>query len=1089
LCLPAIGLAVLYGCAPRAVVPNGAVILEENVALTRSADGKADSAHREIPIQDDAIVVALVDEQLTDVTLSLAAAGDDAPKAVEVENHLNGAGIEIAALRVPAGSRLQLKLSGAPDATKPGTVHVRLRQYTEDADRDATAGSEVSAYLAWTAATASSLRADVVKKSALAEMQRAIDDFEKAGSKQPLVAEARLTRARMAHYFKVDQPGARADAIRAAHEFDRLGDPINAARAHYIEALALAEISGDAQSKDPTPEQAVTLAREKLTALAADSSLPPIERARAFGARGDLELDQMRTDDATRLYEQARTVFEAQGFPAGERVMRFKLPVVRNELGRFAEAASDYDPLLPEIDRLTDPEFRVRAYMQAGRAQSMSNRGDEGLFLLLEALPLAREHQLKTLEAIILESIGYIYSRRGDLKQAVAFYEEAMKILKAEGSNELPFSYAAAAGAARQDGDLDRCFELAAEGVRVSTTPIAKARTPLQLGLYYYAIHDYARAIATFRGGLAVDLGDPHHHAHTDGRMYIAMSHVENDASTAADLAEADKLLSEALATSTKVHDVSRQVVALRWKGHLEARRGNFPQALASFDRSLALAQDFRDDSTSTEVRAAMLKDEEGAFRGYLDIVLAAAAQRPPGTSKPATAAEIAGFRRLEHARQQSFGALRVGTLDADTTAQVDQLLQQMAQKSLRITTLLRSDPQSAEIHALQLDMSALHAKLDTLRWSAAAKNARAPSSRESQEWRAVVPHAVQVSYALGEEHVYALVRGASGIAVTQLAPSRKQMEQLLTGLGALDPLTASPKIQVALEQVSAALLPEKLLPADSTAVEIVAEGRIAGVPFPALRSPTDPTRRFVETHEIAMATTLLGVDAAPRPRGARPFRFVALASGNGTYRAAAYDPAPKLDAAIKEIRTAADMFTARDPAARVKLLTGSEGNATALRDIWASGADVVHFATHALADLRQPVASLLVLPAMDARGQSTYLTAGEVQAWHGDAELVVLSACESAIGPPQYAAGMPGLQRAFLRAGARGVIATLAPVEDIFEQQFAADFYRRYTTGETAVRALSETQRQWLAPKPGLSAEEQMRRRITALSHAYFAG
>src|SRR6185503_7251543 len=112
------------------------------------------------------------------------------------------------------------------------------------------------------------------------------------------------------------------------------------------------------------------------------------------------------------------------------------------------------------------------------------------------------------------------------------------------------------------------------------------------------------------------------------------------------------------------------------------------------------------------------------------------------------------------------------------------------------------------------------------------------------------------------------------------------------------------------------------------------------------------------------------------------------------------------------------------------KLLSGNAGNAAALRDIWASGADVVHFATHALADLRQPAASLLVLPASDAEGKATYLTAGQVQAWRGDADLVFLSACESAIGPPQFAVGMPGLQRAFMRAGARGVIATLAPVE-----------------------------------------------------------
>ncbi len=42
----------------------------------------------------------------------------------------------------------------------------------------------------------------------------------------------------------------------------------------------------------------------------------------------------------------------------------------------------------------------------------------------------------------------------------------------------------------------------------------------------------------------------------------------------------------------------------------------------------------------------------------------------------------------------------------------------------------------------------------------------------------------------------------------------------------------------------------------------------------------------------------------------------------------------------------------------------------------------------------------------------------------------------------------MPGLQSAFLRAGARGVIATLWPIEDVLAREFSEDFYERYTGG-----------------------------------------
>jgi CHAT domain-containing protein len=647
---------------------------------------------------------------------------------------------------------------------------------------------------------------------------------------------------------------------------------------------------------------------------------------------------------------------------------------------------------------------------------------------------------------------------------------------------------------ARNNGDVERQFKLAAESARVSSTPIARARNHLELVLYYRQIDDIRTAIAECRAGLAVDLGDPRHHAHTDGKMYLALALTDLENPTPQERAEAESVIAEALEISIAVRDQFREIQAQRIQAVVKLKLGKTREALAGFNRTLELSQVYRARSSSSEVRASMLKDEQIAFRGLFDIVLADVARRPAGELRPASAAELAAFLQLERARQRSFGALRVGALDASTAAQVDDLLQQMGQKSLRIAALLDTkDPvQATELQSLQLDMSRLHAELDSLRSSAAMKHAQVAMSSTSpnQTWRPLAPGSVHLSYAFGDKYVFALVRSSSGTFVTRLGPGRKDLELQLAELSKLDVRTAAPRIEAALERASAALLPAGLLPADSTTVDIVSEGRISSVPFPALRSPTDPKQLLVETHDVAMVTTLLGVDEAPRRPGSRPFRFVALASGSGTYRAAAVaDPTPKLNAARKEIGAAAALFKARDPAAKVKLFTGPDGNAAALRDIWASGSDVVHFATHALADLRQPIASLLVLPATDANGKATYLTAGQVQAWRGDTELVFLSACESAIGPPQYAAGMPGLQRAFLRAGARGVIATLAPIEDVLAQQFSEDFYSRYTKGVPAARALSETQRAWLAPKPGMSEEEQLRRRIMALVHAYYAG
>ena len=96
------------------------------------------------------------------------------------------------------------------------------------------------------------------------------------------------------------------------------------------------------------------------------------------------------------------------------------------------------------------------------------------------------------------------------------------------------------------------------------------------------------------------------------------------------------------------------------------------------------------------------------------------------------------------------------------------------------------------------------------------------------------------------------------------------------------------------------------------------------------------------------------------------------------------------------------------------------------------------------------------------------------MQEWRGDVELVFLSACETAVGPSRFAEGLPGMQRAFLRAGSRAVIATLWPVEDIYASEFAADFYRRYFGGMRASQALERNAARLDRARRGVSAREQ---------------
>lgn len=146
----------------------------------------------------------------------------------------------------------------------------------------------------------------------------------------------------------------------------------------------------------------------------------------------------------------------------------------------------------------------------------------------------------------------------------------------------------------------------------------------------------------------------------------------------------------------------------------------------------------------------------------------------------------------------------------------------------------------------------------------------------------------------------------------------------------------------------------------------------------------------------------------------------------------------------------------------RVRLLTGDAATESALRsDI--ERARVVHFATHGLVDTRSPLDSALVLshPAqVTADGGNGLLQAWEIfEGLDLEAQLVVLSACDSGLGQTFGGEGLYGLVRAFHYAGAPSVVASLWPVIDASAGALMERFHAAIAAGRTIDDALRHAQ------------------------------
>jgi CHAT domain-containing protein len=79
-------------------------------------------------------------------------------------------------------------------------------------------------------------------------------------------------------------------------------------------------------------------------------------------------------------------------------------------------------------------------------------------------------------------------------------------------------------------------------------------------------------------------------------------------------------------------------------------------------------------------------------------------------------------------------------------------------------------------------------------------------------------------------------------------------------------------------------------------------------------------------------------------------------------------------------------------------------------------------------------------------------------------AELVTLSACETALGRQVRGEGVVGLSHAFLAAGARSTLVTLWPVTDRSTLRFMTDLYGELHGGRSPAEALQSVRQRWIA-------------------------
>lgn len=198
-----------------------------------------------------------------------------------------------------------------------------------------------------------------------------------------------------------------------------------------------------------------------------------------------------------------------------------------------------------------------------------------------------------------------------------------------------------------------------------------------------------------------------------------------------------------------------------------------------------------------------------------------------------------------------------------------------------------------------------------------------------------------------------------------------------------------------------------------------------------------------------------------------------------------------KLDGTFDEVNSINDNFIKKGY--QTYLFTESNASETNFKNLDVASADIIHIATHGFyfpVEKIKQNPSMLYMNKVSQRDiivqnpllRSGLILAGANKVWRGDSisinkedgvltaqeisqtnltntELVVLSACETALGDINGSEGVFGLQRAFKMAGVKSLIVSLWKVPDKETSQMMQAFYYYWLNGMTKYDAFKKAQ------------------------------
>ena len=764
----------------------------------------------------------------------------------------------------------------------------------------------------------------------------------------------------------------------------------------------------------------------------------------------------------------------------GEGTTLFYMGTSLARLGDLDQALESLTQALPIMREVGDGRGEGRALTNLGNLFLALGQPQDSLDTLQQALALTRKLQDRHQEESILTVMAHAFLQLGDAEQALAYGRQALKIQRELSDKRGEGLALAELGGVHaslgQRAEALEAYRQALTLLRGASDKAGEANVLNSLGTLALQGGDAKEALPYFEQSSQLLSA-------IDDRRRRAAAEVNIGAAyrLLGDKQKARDSLMEASAQLTAIGDRFEQSRAMYLLAMLESDGRDWEHARQHLQEALRIDEQIRAAVIGGELRSTWLTTVLDQYEALEDALMHLHQLHPErGYDVEAfETAERARARTLLDLLSEARGRLHEG-VDSAPIARERILTAGLQAKMERQIQLLvaggdsaAADAVAAEIRQGTAEYQRLEAEILAASPRYATFAAPDPLKLGRLQHDYLDAGTLLLEYAPGDRRSFLWAVSRTSFR-SYILPGRAALDALAErareSMSSAANRELAQSAAAALQALSGAVLGPVAGELGTRRLLIVTSGSLQFVPFSALPSPANPAEPLIAGHEIVNLPSASTIAFLRRTGEAKnTSKLVAVVADpvfaaddprvtgkrvTGNPGAASAATAPEQERAAAFGRTTFDRLTfTRREAENILALAPPNAGFSALdfdasRALVLSGAlrdyRYVHIASHGLVNPFHPELPSIVLSLVDRGGKPRdgFLQAADIYNLKLNADLVVLSACQTALGKDVRGEGLVGLARAFMYAGTPAVVASLWTVPDRSTAELMRLFY-----------------------------------------------